>query len=86
LATNPPYGDRMEGGGQKGMKSFYFKLGDNLTKYQGWRFAVLSGNPAFESAFHAHPTSRRRLWNGPIECELLCYPARFPVRPAAEGV
>ncbi|MHB8875337.1 MAG: THUMP domain-containing class I SAM-dependent RNA methyltransferase [Myxococcaceae bacterium] len=77
LVTNPPYGDRLEGGvGQKGMKTFYFKLGEAFSRYHGWRLAVLSGNPAFESAFHARPSSRRALWNGPIECELLCYPAR----------
>lgn len=76
LVTNPPYGDRMKAGGQKGMKAFYFKLGEHLATYAGWRMAVVSGNTAFESAFHARPLSRRKLWNGPIECELLGYPAR----------
>jgi putative N6-adenine-specific DNA methylase len=75
LLTNPPYGDRLGSGGQKGMKSFYFKLGDTL-RPPGWRVFVLSGNPAFESAFHARPSSRRDLWNGPIACTLLGYPAR----------
>jgi putative N6-adenine-specific DNA methylase len=75
LITNPPYGDRLGSGGQKGMKSFYFKLGDTL-RPAGWRVFVLSGNPAFESAFHARPSSRRDLWNGPIACTLLGYPAR----------
>ncbi|XXF79527.1 THUMP domain-containing protein [Myxococcaceae bacterium GXIMD 01537] len=73
LITNPPYGERIGTGGQKGMKAFYFKLGDNLRKLEGWRVYVLSGNPAFESAFHARPLSRRDLWNGPIKCELLSY-------------
>lgn len=77
LATNPPYGDRLEGGrGQKGMKSFYFKLGESLSQLEGWRLSVLSGNPAFESAFHRRPSRRRDLWNGPIPCTLLSYPAR----------
>jgi putative N6-adenine-specific DNA methylase len=75
LLTNPPYGDRLGSGGQKGMKSFYFKLGDSL-RPPGWRIFVLSGNPAFESAFHARPSTRRDLWNGPIACTLLGYPAR----------
>ncbi|HEX8438976.1 THUMP domain-containing class I SAM-dependent RNA methyltransferase [Archangium sp.] len=75
LLTNPPYGDRLGSGGQKGMKSFYFKLGDTL-RPPGWRIFVLSGNPAFESAFHARPSTRRDLWNGPIACTLLGYPAR----------
>jgi 23S rRNA (guanine2445-N2)-methyltransferase / 23S rRNA (guanine2069-N7)-methyltransferase len=73
LVTNPPYGDRLTAGGQKGMKSFYFKLGDGLSVLEGWRAFILSGNVAFESAFHRRPSSRRKLWNGPIECELLGY-------------
>ncbi|WP_044279277.1 THUMP domain-containing class I SAM-dependent RNA methyltransferase [Myxococcus stipitatus] len=74
LLTNPPYGDRIGTGGQKGMKSFYYKLGEAL-RVPGWRVWVLCGNPAFESAFHARPSSRRELWNGPIECNLLGYRA-----------
>ena len=79
LLTNPPYGDRLGSGGQKGMKSFYFKLGDSLRAQAGWRVWVLSGNPAFESAFHSRPRSRRDLWNGPIACTLLGY-SSVPVR------
>ncbi|KFE67705.1 THUMP domain-containing class I SAM-dependent RNA methyltransferase [Hyalangium minutum] len=73
LITNPPYGERIGTGGQKGMKSFYFKLGENLRTLDGWRIYVLSGNPAFESAFHARPSARRDVWNGPIPCTLLGY-------------
>jgi putative N6-adenine-specific DNA methylase len=90
LATNPPYGDRLEGGrGQKGMKSFYFKLGDSLGRMDGWRLSVLVGNPAFESAFHQRPSRKRELWNGPIQCDLLSYAprgaGRRPEDPAAPG-
>ncbi|WP_434387917.1 THUMP domain-containing class I SAM-dependent RNA methyltransferase [Melittangium boletus] len=88
LLTNPPYGDRIGGaGGQKGMKSFYFKLGDSLRAQKGWRLFVLSGNVAFESAFHARPSVRRDLWNGPIECTLLGYPPFYEARtrPAQEA-
>jgi putative N6-adenine-specific DNA methylase len=83
LLTNPPYGDRLGSGGQKGMKSFYFKLGESLRAQPGWRLFVLSGNPAFESAFHARPRSRRDLWNGPIPCTLLGY-SPIPVRGGTE--
>lgn len=85
LITNPPYGDRIGTGGQKGMKSFYFKLGERLRELSGWREYILSGNPAFESAFHAKPVSRRDVWNGPIECTFLGYRpagARGPGAPA----
>jgi 23S rRNA (guanine2445-N2)-methyltransferase / 23S rRNA (guanine2069-N7)-methyltransferase len=74
LATNPPYGERLKGGGgQQGMKTFYFKLGERLRALEGWRLAVLAGNPGFESAFHLRPRSKKALWNGPIECALLEY-------------
>jgi 23S rRNA (guanine2445-N2)-methyltransferase / 23S rRNA (guanine2069-N7)-methyltransferase len=73
LVTNPPYGERLKAGGQKGMKSFYFKLGENLSELKGWRMSILAGNPAFESAFHLRPKSRRALSNGPIDCQLLSY-------------
>jgi putative N6-adenine-specific DNA methylase len=59
------------------MKTFYFQLGESFRRLDGWRMVILSGNPAFESAFHRRPTARRALWNGPIECQLLSYgPAR----------
>jgi 23S rRNA (guanine2445-N2)-methyltransferase / 23S rRNA (guanine2069-N7)-methyltransferase len=75
LITNPPYGERIGEGGQKGMKSFFHTLGKSLWQWEGWRMAILAGNPAFESAFGHRPKERTDLWNGPIECELLQYPA-----------
>ena len=80
LITNPPYGERLGSGGQKGMKSFFFSLSTALERWPGWRMAILAGNPAFESAFHRRPSKRAHLWNGPIDCALLQYP---PMR--AEG-
>jgi putative N6-adenine-specific DNA methylase len=85
IVTNPPYGERLSPGGQKGMKSFYFKLGENMHRLTGFRLFVLSGNPAFESAFHARPRSRKSLWNGPIECELLEYEFKLLERSGGIG-
>jgi putative N6-adenine-specific DNA methylase len=79
LVSNPPYGNRLAGGGQQAMKSFYHRLGESFARLHGWRLALLAGNPAFESAFHMRPVRRRRLWNGPIECQLF----EYDVRPAA---
>ena len=73
VCTNPPYGDRLTAGGQKGMKTFYYQLGEGMNRWGGWRMAFLSGNPAFESAFHHRPIKRMPLFNGPIECTLLTY-------------
>jgi putative N6-adenine-specific DNA methylase len=76
LLTNPPYGDRLSAGGQKGMKTFYFKLGEALTQWHGWRLGLFVGNEAFESAFHMKPARRTGYFNGPIACELYEYPPR----------
>jgi 23S rRNA (guanine2445-N2)-methyltransferase / 23S rRNA (guanine2069-N7)-methyltransferase len=76
LITNPPYGSRLTAGGQKGMKTFYFKLGESLHQLRAWRIFILAGNPAFESAFHLKPSSARTFWNGPIECRLFGYAPR----------
>jgi putative N6-adenine-specific DNA methylase len=73
IVTNPPYGTRLADRGQKMMKSFYYRLGERFAQLTGARIVVLSGNPAFESAFHMRPIRRRRLYNGPIACELLTY-------------
>lgn len=81
VCTNPPYGERLGTGGQKGMKSFFHKLGSNLKGWNGWRFSVLAGNEAFESAFGMRPASRQALWNGAIACQLIHYPARVPMQP-----
>lgn len=83
LVTNPPYGDRLKAGGQKGMKSFYFKLGQTFAALPGWRKFILAGNSAFESAFHARPQRRLPLWNGPIPCILLGYPSARPPTAAS---
>lgn len=81
LVTNPPYGERLVSGGQKGMKSFYFKLGERLGQLDGYRMEILIGNAAFESAFHHRPIRSRPAWNGPIACTLYGYPARGTARP-----
>lgn len=78
LISNPPYGERIGEGGQKGMKSFFHSLGTSLGKWNGWKLALLAGNPAFESAFSKRPSKRFDVWNGPIACQLLQYPAVTP--------
>lgn len=81
LVSNPPYGDRLTAGGQKGMKTFYFKLGE-AWRALPWRLGILVGNEAFESAFHRRPTFRKTMWNGPIECQLYGYPPAQERGPA----
>ena len=76
VVINPPYGERLEAGGRKNLKTFFWQLGQAWRRLEGHRIAVLAGGPEFESAFGLRPVARRRLYNGPILCELLVYDLR----------
>lgn len=74
LLLNVPYGERLEAGGRKPLKTFYHQLGESFRKLRGHRAAVLSGNEDFESAFGVRPRGPRQvLWNGPLRCTLYRY-------------
>jgi putative N6-adenine-specific DNA methylase len=74
LLLNVPYGERLEGGGRKQLKTFYHQLGAALRRLHGHRAAVLSASEDFESAFGVRPRGPRRLlWNGPLRCTLYRY-------------
>jgi putative N6-adenine-specific DNA methylase len=74
LLLNVPYGERLEAGGRKPLKTFYHQLGAAFRRLRGHRAAVLSGNDDFESAFGVRPRGPRRLvWNGPLRCTLYRY-------------
>lgn len=74
LLLNVPYGDRLEAGGRKQLKTFYHQLGAALRELRGHHAAILSGSEDFESAFGVRPRGPRRVvWNGPLRCTLLNY-------------
>jgi 23S rRNA (guanine2445-N2)-methyltransferase / 23S rRNA (guanine2069-N7)-methyltransferase len=73
VVSNPPYGQRLEGGGRKQLKSFFWQLGQRWRTLHGHRVALLAGGPELESAFGMRPIARRPMFNGPIECQLLQY-------------
>jgi len=73
LLLNVPYGERLEAGGRKQLKSFYHSLGQAIVKLRGHRAALLSSSEDFESSFGLRPRSRREIWNGPLRCELFEY-------------
>ncbi|MCA1826001.1 MAG: class I SAM-dependent RNA methyltransferase [Myxococcales bacterium] len=74
LFLNVPYGERLEIGGRKQLKTFYHQLGAALRRLSGHRAAILSGNEDFESAFGVRPRGPKRvLWNGPLRCTLYTY-------------
>lgn len=74
LLLNVPYGERLEAGGRKQMKTFYHQLGAALRRLDRHRAAILSASEDFESAFGVRPRGPRRvLWNGPLRCTLYRY-------------
>ena len=76
LATNPPYGERI--GDQERLQGLYAVLGQKLREhFQGWKAAVLTGNPPLAKAMGIHARRSHTLFNGRIECRLL----RFEITP-----
>lgn len=73
VVVNPPWGKRLDGGGRRQLKTFFWQLGQAWRALHGHRLAVLAGGPEFESAFGMRPRTRRMLWNGPVRCILLIY-------------
>jgi 23S rRNA (guanine2445-N2)-methyltransferase len=86
LAANPPYGERLMGGGgeaaarggdarvqAKKLQGFYRGLGEMVLRHHGWSVLLLSGSPLLERAIPLRPEIDHRLWNGPIEVHLLRY-------------
>ncbi|MGH8175509.1 MAG: bifunctional 23S rRNA (guanine(2069)-N(7))-methyltransferase RlmK/23S rRNA (guanine(2445)-N(2))-methyltransferase RlmL [Steroidobacter sp.] len=76
VATNPPYGERI--GDQERLEGLYETLGQRLREhFEGWKAAVLTGNPSLAKAVGINARRTHTLFNGRIECRLL----RFEVTP-----
>ena len=77
LATNPPYGERL--GAVSELQYLYARLGELLkTRFQDWRAAVLTANPELGKRMGLRARKIYSLYNGALECKLLC----FEVTPA----
>jgi 23S rRNA (guanine2445-N2)-methyltransferase / 23S rRNA (guanine2069-N7)-methyltransferase len=77
VVTNPPYGERI--GDQEQLQALYKTLGERLREhFEGWKAAVLTGNPPLAKAIGINAKRSHTLFNGKIECRLL----RFEVTPA----
>lgn len=77
LITNPPYGERI---GAEDLTGLYQEIGGLLRNhFDGWRAAVMTGNPDLGKRMGLRAHRFHRLLNGPIECRLL----HFDVSPAA---
>jgi len=70
LATNPPYGVRMED--MAGARVAHRELGIVLREqFQGWHAAVFTGTPELGLELGIRARRTHTLWNGAIECRLL---------------
>jgi 23S rRNA (guanine2445-N2)-methyltransferase / 23S rRNA (guanine2069-N7)-methyltransferase len=79
LATNPPYGVRLED--RAGARAVHRELGAVLrARFAGWNAAVLTGAPELGMELGLRAYRTHTLWNGSIECRLL----RIEVGPGSE--
>ncbi len=70
LATNPPYGVRMED--TAGARVSHRELGIVLREhFQGWHAAVFTGTPELGLELGIRARRTHTMWNGAIECRLL---------------
>jgi len=81
VITNPPYGERLEGG-----MTFYRAMARALASMNGHTITVLAGTPMIEDALNGERALREvakphQVFNGPIECRVL----RYRVGNRAEG-
>jgi 23S rRNA G2445 N2-methylase RlmL len=68
VVTNPPYGERLDGG-----DALYAGLAKACLAMRGHVVALLAGTPSIGRAMRRDPDRWWALYNGPIECRLLVY-------------
>ena len=72
LITNPPYGERLDE--ESNLAPLYASLGERLkSAFQGWRAAVMTGNPELGKSMGLRALKQYRFWNGAIEAKLLLF-------------
>ncbi len=69
--ANPPYGERL--GDKKAADQLAAGFGDLLSRHPGASLAVITANPNFERMMKRKAKSRRRLYNGRLECEIMMF-------------
>ncbi len=67
--TNPPYGERL--GDRKDSARVAALLGDMMRRHPGSKLCAITADTSFEKNARARAESRRRLYNGRLECEFL---------------
>jgi len=72
FAFNPPYGQRMQGEDGDVIR-LYRELGHTLTRFDGWRAAVIVANEGFKPAFNARPSMVKPTSAAGLRAEFLIY-------------
>ena len=72
VITNPPYGERL--GDETTLTPLYTLLGEKLRNhYEGWRAALLTGNPDLGKTMGVRSRRQYQLFNGTIPSKLLLF-------------
>jgi len=71
LITNPPYGERL--GTQEEAEALYRLFGQQVPHFAGWKLAVITTHPGFESHFGYRATSVRKITNGALPSIIYLY-------------
>ncbi|WPL16777.1 Ribosomal RNA large subunit methyltransferase K/L [Thiorhodovibrio winogradskyi] len=75
IISNPPYGERL--GAEENLVPLYRALGRVLReRFDGWQGAVLTANPELGRTMGLRAHRMHRLFNGPLECQLLHFDIR----------
>ncbi len=69
--ANPPYGERL--GDKQAADRLAAEFGGLLARHPGAGLAVITASPGFERLIRKRAVSRRRLYNGRLECEFLVF-------------
>jgi putative N6-adenine-specific DNA methylase len=64
IITNPPYGKRL--GEVSEAEAIYGEMGDIGTRFPGWKLALITDHPGFESHFGRKADTCRELTNGAL--------------------
>ena len=71
IITNPPYGIRL--GGEEEAAALYGSMANLARNFPGWKLAVITNQPGFESHFGTKADSCREITNGPVETYFFQY-------------
>lgn len=76
IICNPPYGERMDGGGR--IYDLYRDMGEVFSRLDTWSFFILTAFENFEKAYGKKSDRNRKLYNGNLKTYLYEY---FGPRP-----